>query len=91
MKLSESLGPLGNPQRIYPMQTAAPSLALAPLDELTQLELSVAQRADELMRLAVEPPGRRDYWLEAEAEILEARLGPAVRRIDLPARDYTRG
>ncbi len=65
------------------MQTAAPSLALAPLDELTQLELSVAQRADELMKLHRDAGERRDFWLEAEVEILEARLGPAVRRTDI--------
>jgi hypothetical protein len=63
-----------------PMQTVEPSLALAQIDELTQLQLSVAQRADELMRLDRERRAERDYWREAEAEVLEARLGE--RRVE---------
>ncbi len=73
------------------MQTAPSPLALAPLDELTQLELSVAQRADELMRLDAGSGTSRDFWREAEAEVLEAKLGLGIRRMDLPAAVYRRG
>ncbi len=62
----------------HPMNTIEPSLAPALNDELTQLQLSVAQRADELRQLGREHRGQRDYWREAEAEILPVRFGERV-------------
>jgi hypothetical protein len=49
--------------------TAQPDLLDFPHDSLSQLELRIARRADELARI----PGRReqrDFWIEAEREVL---------------------
>lgn len=55
------------------MQTLELPAAPAVLDELTQLQLSVAQRADELMRNDRGTSPERDFWREAEEEIWARR------------------
>ena len=44
------------------------------LDELAQLELKIAQRADELTRLDEGRHGDRNFWQDAEREIWDFRL-----------------
>ena len=44
-----------------------------PADYLTQLELRIARRADELSRALGDQPGR-DCWLDAEREIISGEL-----------------
>jgi hypothetical protein len=41
-------------------------------DELTQWQLSIARRADELMREHQGQSGERDFWKEAETEFMTA-------------------
>lgn len=45
-----------------------------PLDELGELELGIARRADELMWRDSGRHSERNFWQEAEAEIWSARL-----------------
>ena len=45
-----------------------------PTDELAELELSIARRADELMSKFKGSRPERDFWLEAESEIWSRRL-----------------
>jgi len=45
-----------------------------PTDELAELELSIARRADELMSKFKGARPERDFWLEAESEIWSRRL-----------------
>lgn len=52
-------------------------------DVLTQWQLSIARRADELRRDCKETRPDRDFWQEAEAEFLAAHSGP-VKESDLP-------
>ena len=47
---------------------------LLPTDELAELELSIARRADELMSLFKDSRPELDFWLEAESEIWSRRL-----------------
>ena len=46
----------------------------AGLDELAQLEMAIALRADELVRRNAEHHPDRNFWEEAESEIWAARL-----------------
>ena len=45
-----------------------------PTDELAELELSIARRADELMGKFKDARPELDFWLEAESEIWSRRL-----------------
>ena len=47
---------------------------MLPTDELAELELSIARRADELMSKFKGSRPERDFWLEAESEIWSQRL-----------------
>lgn len=49
--------------------------AVAANDELDELELRVARRADELARQDDGHRPGRDYWQQAEREIWTSRLG----------------
>jgi hypothetical protein len=65
------------------MTTSELPPAVTPLDELGELELDIAQRADELMRRDSGQHSERDFWQEAEAEIWSARVRspePALAR-----------
>ena len=57
-----------------PMSTLEPPAPDTSLDELAQLELKIAQRADELTRLDEGRHGDRNFWQDAEHEIWEFRL-----------------
>jgi len=56
------------------MSTLEPPAPDASLDELAQLELKIAQRADELTRLDEGRHGDRNFWQDAEREIWDLRL-----------------
>lgn len=48
----------------------------ADLDELVELELQIARRADELRHAACAEHTGRNFWREAEEEIWNSRLPP---------------
>ena len=53
-----------------PMKTND-AVLFSPTDEIARLLLNVARRADELVRSSeCEKAGARDYWKEAEVEVL---------------------
>lgn len=60
-----------------PVIMHATDASIEMLDELTQVQLSVAKRADDLSRASGGESAGRDFWREAESEVWAAR---AVRR-----------
>jgi len=59
---------------VNPSADSADDLSAFPEDELSQFELHVARRADELVKLYGSGPGRdMDFWLQAEQEMLKDR------------------
>jgi hypothetical protein len=59
------------------VQKLAPPLLIAVLNELSQLQLSIATRAKELMGTDGGRYPERDFWHGAEREIWAVRLGPS--------------
>ena len=57
---------------------------LLPTDELAELELSIARRADELMSKFKDIRPERDFWLEAEREIWSRRLSQNDAAVNYP-------
>ena len=57
---------------------------LLPTDELAELELSIARRADELMSAFKGTRPERDFWLEAESEIWSLRLSHTSDEVSHP-------
>ena len=63
------------------MKTETNSDLLDVNDDLVALLLSVARRADELVRTEVERRSERDFWREAEEEVFRVeRVGNALER-----------
>jgi hypothetical protein len=56
------------------MSILEPPTPSTDLDELSRLELSIAQRTDELLRQDAGRHPDRNFWQEAEREIWPARL-----------------
>ena len=50
-----------------------------PNDPLTQLELQIARRADELIRIP-SPPGSHDPWMQAEREVITRTIEAEAQR-----------
>ena len=60
------------------MHILAPPFSIAGLDDLSQLQLSIARRADELLRSHGGRHPERDFWDEAEREIWDVRRATFV-------------
>ena len=67
------------------MSTFHALLSSTDLHELDALQLAIARRADELLRLDAGRHPDRDFWREAEAEVWNDRVRPGRRTEVAPA------